>query len=144
MTVHLLKLAVGASSVPDLEGWVAAQASAARAAGAEPAARITTRMAPKRADEVLDGGSLYWVVKGVVAARQRILALEPFTDGAGVGRIRILLAPVVVPVRPRPCRPFQGWRYLRPQDAPADLSTDALSDDMPAGMRRELMELCLI
>jgi len=144
MTVHLLKLAVGSASVAELEEWVALQAEAARAAGMEPAARITTRMAPKRADEVLDGGSLYWVVKGVVAARQRVLSIEPFKDGEGTGRIRILLAPSVVSVRPRPCRPFQGWRYLRPQDAPADLSSDARADDMPPGMRRELAELCLI
>lgn len=144
MTVHLLKLAVGAASVAHLEAFVARQAEAAAAAGERPAARITTRMAPKRAEEVLDGGSLYWVVKGVIAARQRVLAIEPFTDGAGTGRVHIVLAPEVTGVRPRPCRPFQGWRYLRAEDAPADLSADAVDEAMPETMRRELMELCLI
>lgn len=144
MTVHLLKLAVGADSVAHLEAFVARQAEAARAVGDRPAARITTRMAPKRADEVTGGGSLYWVVKGLVAARQRVIAIEPFTDRTGTGRVSIVLDPSVVAVRPRPCRPFQGWRYLRAQDAPADLSTAAASDDMPPQMRRELLELCLI
>jgi hypothetical protein len=144
MTVHLLKLAVGAASVAHLEAFVGRQAAAAAAAGERPAARITTRMAPKRADEVVDGGSLYWVVKGVLAARQRVLGIEPFTDRSGTGRVHIVLDPGLVTVRPRPCRPFQGWRYLRVEDAPADLSAEAGDETMPDAMRRELMELCLI
>jgi len=144
MSVNLLKLAVGAASVAHLEAFVARQAEAAAAAGETPAARITTRMAPKRAAEVVQGGSLYWVVKGVIAARQRVLAIEPFTDGGGAGRVAIVLAPEVTTVRPRPCRPFQGWRYLRGEDAPPDLSAEAVDVAMPDAMRRELMELCLI
>ncbi|RAI04014.1 DUF1489 domain-containing protein [Acuticoccus sediminis] len=140
MTVHLLKLCVGVTSIDEL------RQSAERRGGADPsgAMRITTRMAPKRADEVLDEGSLYWVIKGSVQARQRVVGIEPFTDGAGVGRVHILLEPDVVAVRPRPCRAFQGWRYLRADEAPADFSLAAVDEAMPAAMRRDLLELCLI
>lgn len=141
MTVHLLKLAVGAASFEDVRQWSAA---AVPNGGGRLVKPITTRMAPKRVDELLDGGSLYWVIKGSVQARQRVVGLEPFKDGEGVGRVRILLEPDVVAVRPRPCRPFQGWRYLRAQDAPADLTSAATDDAMPDAMRRDLMELCLI
>ena len=142
MTVHLLKLAVGAASFEDVRAWSAA--AAVSAGGGRMVKPITTRMAPKRVDELLDAGSLYWVIKGSVQARQRVLGIEPFKDGEGVGRVRILLDPDVVAVRPRPCRPFQGWRYLRVQDAPVDLATAAMDEAMPASMRRDLMELCLI
>jgi hypothetical protein len=144
MAVHILKLAVGAGSLDHLRRFVARQAEAAVQGGDPPAARITTRTAPRRAEDVLDGGSLYWVIRGSIQARQRILALEPFEDGAGPTRVQIVLDAGVVAVRPRPCRPFQGWRYLRPQDAPDDLRVDAANSAMPEEMRRELMELCLI
>lgn len=141
MTLHLLKLAVGAASVDHLRDW--AQRSAAPFAKT-PAVRITTRMAPKRADEVLSGGSLYWVVKGALQARQQIVGIEPFIDDAGIGRVHLCLAPDVIAVRPRPCRPFQGWRYLMPSDAPADFDATAFDEAMPPSMRRDLMELGLL
>ncbi|GAB5374570.1 MAG: DUF1489 family protein [Acuticoccus sp.] len=144
MALHLLKLAVGSQSLDTLRAWVARDAAAAQAAEGRAVVRITTRMAPKRVDEVLDGGSLYWVIRGAVQARQPILGFEPFKDADGVGRIHIVMAPEVVSVRPRPSRPFQGWRYLRPQDAPADWDAAALDDEIPPAMRRQLMELCLI
>ena len=144
MTVHLLKLAVGAPSVARLDAFVTHQAEAARAEGRSPAARITTRTAPKRSDEVLDGGSLYWVVKGSIAARQTVIAIEPFTDRDGTGRVMIALAPPLIQVRARPCRPFQGWRYLRVEDAPEDISEAAVDNAIPSGMRDELKELGLI
>ena len=106
--------------------------------------RITTRTAPKRVDEVLADGSLYWVIKGSVQARQRVVGIEPFNDASGVARVHILLAPDVVAVRPRPCRPFQGWRYLRADEAPVDVSAAAMDEAMPAAMRRDLLELCLL
>lgn len=143
MTVHLLKLAVGAGSVEHLRGWAAASADANSANGVR-AARITTRMAPKRAEEVLRGGSLYWVVKGTVAARQAVMDFTPVKGADGIGRVGILLCETVVPVRPRPCRPFQGWRYLACDDAPADIAEAAIDQTIPPAMRRELMELCLI
>lgn len=140
MALHLLKLAVGAESVEHLREFSEARPKG-QCAGS---VKITTRMAPKRTDELLSGGSLYWVVKGAVAARQRILRIEPFTDGAGIGRVHIHLKSELIAVRPRPCRPFQGWRYLRADEAPADISKHALDADMPPAMRRDLMELCLI
>ena len=144
MTVHLLKLAVGAASLDHLKGWTARQAQASLEAGGPPLCRITTRTAPKRADEVLAGGSLYWVVKGTLQARQRVAAFEPFKDAEGILRVRIALHPEITAVRPRPCRPFQGWRYLRTQDAPTDIASGAFDEAMPPAMRRELLELCLI
>lgn len=142
MTVHLLKLAVGVASLDDMRERAAFRA--AERGGDVPAMAITTRMAPKRVDELVDGGSLYWVIKGSVQARQRILGLEPFTDNTGIGRVSILLDPEVFAVRPRPCRPFQGWRYLRADEAPADIVLGAVDEAMPDAMRRDLMELCLI
>ncbi|MEM8664923.1 MAG: DUF1489 domain-containing protein [Pseudomonadota bacterium] len=143
MAMHLLKLAVGARSLDSLRTWVAQSSEASARAGGPRASRITTRMAPKRVDDVLDGGSLYWVIKGSLQARQPILAFEPFKDEDGVGRYHVYLKPEVTAVRPRPCRPFQGWRYLRPEDAPADWQMED-AGEIPAAMRRELMELCLI
>ena len=102
-------------------------------------------MVPKRVEELLDGGSLYWVIKGQVAARQRLLDVRPFTDADGIGRCRLLLEPKVIPVAPRPYRPFQGWRYLVAKDAPRDI--DGKGGDlasMPEDMRRELAELGLL
>jgi hypothetical protein len=140
-SLHLLKLCVGADSVEDLIGWRAAFAAAARAAGRDPRPRHTTRQWPKRADELLAGGSLYWVVKGQVLARQRILALEAVEGADGVRRCDILLDDAVVRTLPQPRRPFQGWRYLAPEDAPPDLS--AANDDtpLPAALSMALADL---
>ena len=80
-----------------------------------------TRMTPKRDEEFLAGGSLYWVIKGEIAAREKIIALEPFRDKDGIGRCRLVMQPKVIAVSPRPMRPFQGWRYLAEDDAPPDL-----------------------
>lgn len=105
----------------------------------------TTRMTPKRRDELLDGGSLYWVIKGQVAARERLLDLRPVVGADGIGRTDLVLSGEVVPVMPRPCRPFQGWRYLSDKDAPADLGRAAGQvAEMPEEMRRELRDLGLL
>jgi hypothetical protein len=103
-------------------------------------------MVPKRMDEIVGGGSLYWVIKGQLCARQRLVAIRPFTDEGGIGRCHLVLEPTVVPVQPRPCRPFQGWRYLKAEDAPRDLSRDAAGDlaAMPEELRRELAQLGLL
>lgn len=144
MSLHLLKLCVGAASIADLEAYIAARLASCRAAGLAPEQVHTTRVRPKRADELLDGGSLYWVVKGQIAARQRLLALRPFTDTDGIERCHIVLEPVVVPVAPRPCRPFQGWRYLTAADRPPDLSGSDGTAALPEALRFALRELCLI
>jgi hypothetical protein len=100
-------------------------------------------MRPSRDKEVLDGGSLYWVIKGQISARQRLVDLEDFVDSAGVRRCALNLDDDIVAVAPRPCRAFQGWRYLKPEDAPPDLLAGA-GADMPEELRRELSALGLL
>lgn len=145
MALHLLKLCVGAASIEDLEQWQAARLAEARRAGQPPEIFHTTRMVPKRAAELIRGGSLYWVIKGQIAARQALLAVRPFTDADGIGRCRLVLGHGVAPVLPRPFRAFQGWRYLQPGDAPPDIGGD-MADiaHMPEPLRRELSELGLL
>jgi hypothetical protein len=121
MAVHLLKLCVGAESVEDLLEWQAQRMAQAVAQGRPAVPVHVTRMWPKREAELLNGGSLFWVFKGMVLARQRITGLERRTGEDGVVRCAISLDPEAVRVRPVPRRPFQGWRYLSPEDAPADL-----------------------
>ena len=102
-------------------------------------------MVPSRALELVDGGSLYWVIKGQLAARQRLLEIEPFVGDDGIRRCRLWLDPDVAPIRPRPMRPFQGWRYLAEEYAPADLTAaGAGAADMPEELRRALGELGLL
>jgi hypothetical protein len=145
MALHLLKLCVGADHIQDLRDWVSQRSMSAMAAGLEPHSTHTTRMVPKRIEELLDGGSLYWVIKGQVAARQPLLDIQTFTGGDGISRCNLVLGPEVIETAPQPKRPFQGWRYLKPEDAPRDLG--ALGDDieaMPDDLRRELLELGLL
>lgn len=145
MPLHLLKLCVGCDSIRDLEDWIEENRAHHRRLGRPYRQTHTTRMVPKRVGELLDDGSLFWVVKGLLACRQRLLAIEPFTDGDGVGRCRLVLDAVVVPVEPRPCRPFQGWRYLELGDAPLDLARGSGEvASMPEPMRRELAALGLL
>ena len=131
-SLHLLKLCVGADSVEDLVEWHAERAAEARAAGRDPTPVHVTRMWPRREAELLAGGSLYWVIKGMVLARQRILGLEPRRGGDGIARCALRLDAAVVRTLPQPRRPFQGWRYLRAADAPRDLIGAAPSDLPPA------------
>lgn len=144
MSVHLIKLCVGADSVADLEGWIAERMEARRRSG-KPIEQVhTTRMMPKRREEIVGAGSLYWVIRGIVQCRQPIVDLRPVVDGEGVPRCEIVLEPKLVLVTPRHRGPFQGWRYLPAHEAPADLDGDAGAGDMPAQMRRELAELGLL
>jgi hypothetical protein len=102
-------------------------------------------MVPKRAAELTDGGSLYWVIRGEIMCRQRIRDVRPFRDKDGIGRCGLVLDPKVVLVAPRPFRAFQGWRYLAAKDAPRDLEKAAPgAAAMPEKMRRELRELGLM
>src|SRR6201999_890598 len=121
MPLHLIKLAVGCESVKELKGWVAERMRTAKSKGLPRHHIHITRMTPKRVEEILDGGSLYWVIKGEIAAREKIIAIEPFRDKDGIGRCRLVMQPKVIGVRPRPMRPFQGWRYLTDDSVPADL-----------------------
>lgn len=144
MAVHLLKLCVGVTSLDQLAQVCARRAAEASAHGGRPVMTTHTRMLPKRLQELREGGSLYWVIRGAVQGRQRLIDIEQYVDREGVRRCHILLEPTLVPVRPRPCRAFQGWRYLSPADAPADLVIDSGTAAAPPEMRRELLELCLI
>ncbi|MGX6647928.1 DUF1489 family protein [Maricaulaceae bacterium MS644] len=135
MALNLIKLCVGADGIEDLEAWRDQVAP-----GDRPMPH-TTRMTPKRAKELLDGGSLYWVIKRVIQARQTILELEEFTDEAGIKRCTIWLDREIVPTAPTPRRPFQGWRYLKAEDAPADLSVQTGGEDLPDDLRRKLIEI---
>ncbi len=145
MPLHLLKLCVGTDSIQDLEDWIEEMRTHDHRLGRPYEQKHTTRMVPKRLGEIAGQGSLYWVIKGQLSCRQAILAIRPFTDEGGIGRCHIVLEPVVVPVSPRPVRPFQGWRYLAAKDAPADIG--ARGDDvgqMPEELRRELALLGLL
>lgn len=143
MPLHLIKLCVGIDTVAELEAWIAEKRRRSGATIADHA--HVTRMVPKRADDLLDGGSLFWVIRGQLTCRQSLRAIVPFRDQGGVGRCRLVMAPDVVPVQPRPVRPFQGWRYLEAERAPSDLGRHAEAvARMPEGMRRELAELGLL
>jgi len=145
MALHIIKLCVGADSIDDLRDWVSRKASTAIAAGLEPHSFHVTRMVPKRGDELLDGGSLYWVIKGQVQARQRLTGIKTFTDADGIGRCKLILGPEVIETAYQPRRAFQGWRYLQASEAPRDLSAlGAGTAEMPLELRRELAELGLL
>jgi hypothetical protein len=145
MPLHLIKLCVGCDSVSDLEAWIEEKLKEKKRRRGEPEHIHTTRMVPKRADELKSGGSLYWVIRGQVTCRERILDIRPFTDRDGIGRCRVVLDGKLVLVEPRPRAAFQGWRYLEAKEAPRDLSRAAPgAARMPEAMRRELRELGLL
>ena len=141
MALHLIKLCVGCDSVQELEDWIAKKRR-----GKKNREHIhTTRMVPKRADELTDGGSLFWVIRGAVMCRERLLDVRPFIDKDGIGRCRLVLDGKLVLVQPRPFRAFQGWRYLEAEEAPRDLDRAAPgAAKMPERLRRELRELGLL
>jgi len=143
MPLHLIKLCVGADSIADLEEWVDERVRERLAKREKPRSLHVTRMVPTRAAEIVDGGSLYWVIKGQLAARQKVLQIEPFIDADGIGRCRLWLDRKVVKVAPRPFRAFQGWRYLQDKDAPYDLGASG-AGEMPEELRRTLGELGLL
>ncbi len=145
MALHLIKLCVGVDSIEELADWQRARAAERKKAGETPHIFHTTFQAPKRDQELLDGGSIYWVIKGTVQVRQKLIGFEPGTKSDGRPGCRIVLDRVLVPVRPVPRRAFQGWRYLAADDAPADLGRgDRQLAGLPPKMRRELAELGLI
>ncbi len=146
MPLHLIKLSVGTESVADLEYWIDQKIKAQKKRGVKKPERIhTTRMVPKRAEELIDGGSIFWVIKGQIMCRETILEMKPFTDKDGIHRCKLVLDPKCVLVEPRPRAAFQGWRYLEDKDAPRDLAKAAPgAAAMPEEMRRELRELGLL
>jgi len=145
MPLHLVKLAVGCESVKDLKARVPERVQHAKKQGQRPQHLHITRMTPKRDEELLAGGSLYWVIRGEIAAREKLIGIEPFRDKDGIGRCRLVMQPKVIAVVPRPMRAFQGWRYLPANDAPPDLTRAGTGlVEMPEELRRELRELGLL
>lgn len=137
MTLHLIKLCVGVESLEELRAGLAAQ-------GDQPC-RHVTRMSPKRLDDLLDGGSLYWVIRGFVAARQKLRAIEPFVDADGIRRCALVLDPELVEVEAQPRAAFQGWRYLDPAAAPRDRGAAQYGGSpLPEALRHELRALGLL
>jgi len=145
MTVHLIKLCVGVETVQDLAAWQEERLKCLACAGKPAELCHRTRQTPKRRKEVVEGGSLYWVIRSFVLVRQRIIELRPDRKDDGTACCGIVLDRELVTTRPHPRRAFQGWRYLNAVDAPTDTRVAAAADDeMPPGMREELRELRLI
>ena len=137
--LHLIKLAVGASNVADLRQW---QAEHARQLAP---LRHRTRSFPRRADEIIDGGSIYWVIGGFVLVRQPIVGIVAATRDDGRACTDLRLDPTLILVEPRPLKAFQGWRYLENNAAPPDLSDAEVGwSGAPNGLTSQLRRLCLI
>jgi hypothetical protein len=145
MAIHLVKLCVGCDTVQDLRDWQTQRLKDLKRARKPAELFHRTLQTPKRRDEVLDGGSLYWVIKGFILVRQRILDLRPARKDDGTPCCAIVYDEELVATRPQARRAFQGWRYLLATDAPADLRVLEDSDgEMPQAMRADLRELRLI
>lgn len=138
MALHLIKLSVGSKGLDDLRRWQAQHGKA------HPPLRHATRNFPRRAEEVLDGGSIYWVIDRILAARQRVLDIVEGQRQDGTRCTHLILDTTLVPVRGRLMRPFQGWRYLPDADAPPDLDGACDQADLPDALRRELAALALL
>ncbi len=141
--LNLIKLAVGAAT-PD--ALAERQSLRGRLTGAhEGRPFFWTRNFPRQAEAVLDGGSVYWVTAGMLLCRQRIRGIVPDQRDDGMACTAVILDAPMIAVLPRAVRPFQGWRYLSPADAPTDLAgNEAVGDELPVKLRRELLALCLI
>lgn len=146
MTLHLIKLCVGCDNIEDLAGWQAERLKQMKAEGIKPELFHRTFQMPKRRDDLLDGGSLYWVIKGTVTVRQKLTDLRDGKKPDGTPCCLLMLDRKLVPVRPLPRRAFQGWRYLAADEAPQDLAGGKANGLalMPPKLRKELAELGLI
>ena len=137
-SINLIKLSVGSDSYDDLVAWQ----STKRAQTADGYPRHVTRMWPKREAEILNGGSIYWVVKGVLTCRQKVIRLDEVIGADGIRRCAIVSDPELIRVQSAIKRPFQGWRYLKPEDAPPDLPKGRDREDpLPVELNRALAEI---
>jgi hypothetical protein len=139
--LHLTKLAVGVRDIDHLRELQAERAER------NPPLRHRTRSFPRRHQEVIDGGSMYWVISGTMLVRQRIVDIIEDKRDDGTACTGLILDQELVPLSGRPTKPFQGWRYLRPDDAPQDLALAPRAlgeDELPLALRRELRVLCLL
>ena len=144
MTLHLIKLCVGADSIDDLAQWQARRLAELKKKGRPLELVHVTRQTPKRVEDLLDGGSLYWVIRGYVAVRQRLVAIRAARATDGVSRCGLVYDPKLVPTMRRVHRPFQGWRYLKAQDAPPDARGHGGGKGLPDDLRVELAELGIL
>ncbi|MEQ9694928.1 DUF1489 domain-containing protein [Shimia sp. SDUM112013] len=136
--VNLVKLSVGSENPESLAAWQATRA--AQTGDGHP--QHVTRMWPKREKEILNGGSIYWVIKGAIQCRQRILRLDEVIGSDGIRRCAIVLDPEIILTETALRRPFQGWRYLPAEDSPADLrGKRRQEDDLPAELAAALAEI---
>ncbi|MEP4053349.1 MAG: DUF1489 domain-containing protein [Litorimonas sp.] len=140
MTVHLQKLSVGSESVQTLADWQNHVVQRRQQQGLSAHHIHVTRMFPKRREEILDGGSIYWVIKGNILCRNRIVGLEETTKN-GHRACGILMDPELILVAPKPRRAFQGWRYLQDGDQPTDLTGVEADADLPAAFMAKLIDL---
>lgn len=137
--VHLVKLCVGTDSVEALAAWQTSRGAERAAEGGDGRPRHVTRMWPRRSEGLLNGGSIFWVIRGLICVRQRIEALERVTGSDGVARCAIVMAPRLIRVSPRPRSAFQGWRYLAPEDAPPDLRQGSDGEPtLPPGLQEAM------
>ena len=145
MTINIVKLCVGADSVEDLAEWQIGQIKRAKKEKRKLIHPVCgTRMWPKRSDDVLAGGSLYWVIKGVILCRQRITGLERVESADGIARCAIVMEREIIQTEPAPRRPFQGWRYIATDEVPRDLAKGRAGDDsLPPELERALAEIGL-
>ncbi|MCB9993992.1 MAG: DUF1489 domain-containing protein [Hyphomicrobiaceae bacterium] len=143
MVLHLVKLCVGIASVEELVNWRQTP-EAQRLRPEEGINRHRTRMFPRRADEIVGQGSLYWVIGGAIRCRQAIVALTPGTDTDGRGFCDIMMDERIIRTRAQPRRPFQGWRYLEAKDAPPDTDLSVVSAEGDAELAEELTYLGLL
>ena len=143
MPLHLLKICVGVDAIEELAAWQVQRLKELRRQKKRRRLYHVTRQTPQRAAEIVDGGSLYWIIRGFVRVRQRIIAIEPVRGEDGVQRCGLALDPTLVRTHLQPRRPHQGWRYLEASDAPADLE-GAAATDLPDALADELRELGLL
>jgi hypothetical protein len=144
MTLNLIKLAVGVEDVDHLQEIQTRRLKAAALQSKETKLFHITRNKPRRMTELIEGGSMYWVIKGFVRARQQILGVEDGIEGETRSGCGLVLDPILVRTQMVPWKPFQGWRYLDGDNAPADISSDAPELDLPAEMAAELRNLGLL
>ena len=145
MALHLLKMAVGIDAVGHLAQVQKRKMARAKGGHGASGLRHFTRNAPRRSREILDGGSIYWIIKGAIRVRQRILGISRGTDAEGRRYCELSLDPTLVRTIPRPNKAVQGWRYLENSAAPMDLDAgDGVTGDLPADMVAELRTLGLL
>jgi hypothetical protein len=143
VTLHLIKLSVGPDSLADLARWQNARLKEKKKRREPLLLQHVTRMAPKRAEELLNGGSIYWVIKGQIVARQKLVDLKAVKKN-GKPHCAIVYEPKLILVARRRHRPFQGWRYLLAKDAPPDITDPKSAKNLPQALKVELADLGLL